>query len=100
MTDDTKSEALPETRQTRVFRRSQPIVRFTPQQVSRQNDLIRCAWRNLATKEAVIAFLNTHSEELGGDPLTLAIASEQGLRNAEQMLGRLAAPTGEILRNS
>jgi len=100
MSDDKKSETPPETRQTRMFRKSQPIIRFTPQQVSRQNDLIRCAWRNLATKDAVIAFLNTHSDELGGEPLSLAIASEQGLRNAEQMLGRLSAPRSEIARNS
>ena len=100
MTDDKKSETTPETRQTRVFRKSQPIIRFTPQQVSRQNDLIRCAWQNLARKEAVIVFLNTHSDELGGEPLSLAIASEQGLRNAEQMLGRLSTPKGPIARNS
>ena len=95
MTDTTKPEPTPEARQTRTFRRSQPTVRFSPQQVNRQNDLIRCAWRNLATKDAVIAFLNTHSDELGGEPLSLAIASDQGLQDAEQMLARLSAPTVE-----
>ena len=87
-------KAVPETRQTRTFRRSQPLVRFTPQQVNRQNALMRCAWANLASKEAVIAFLNTHSEELGGEPLTLAIASDQGLRSAEEMLIRGPASEG------
>lgn len=98
MSNATPSEPAPETRQTRTFRKSQPTVRFSPQQVSRQNDLIRCAWQNLATKEAVIAFLNTHSQELGGEPLSLAIASEQGLREAEQMLCRMSAsPSGDAV---
>jgi hypothetical protein len=85
-------KAVPETRQTRTFRRSQPLVRFTPQQVNRQNALMRCAWANLASKEAVIAFLNTHSKELGGEPLTLAIASEEGFRSAEKLLVQGSAP--------
>jgi hypothetical protein len=84
--------SIPETRQTRTFRKHQPVVRFTPQQIGRQNELMRSAWQNLATKEAVIAFLNTHSDELGGEPLSLAIASEQGLRSAEEMLVGMRAP--------
>jgi len=100
MTDDINAEPKPKTHQTRTFRRSQPIIRFSPQQVSRQNDLIRCAWRNLATKEAVIAFLNTHCDELGGEPLSMAIASEQGLRDAEHILGRLSAPASANPTNS
>jgi hypothetical protein len=100
MTDYTNAERKSEQSPTRTFRRSQPIIRFSPQQVSRQNDLIRCAWRNLATKEAVIAFLNTHCDELGGEPLSMAIASEQGLLDAEQMLGRLSAPASAVPTNS
>ena len=94
MSLETTPKAVPEIRQTRTFRKSQPLVRFTSEQVSRQNALMRCAWANLASKEAVIAFLNTHSEELGGEPLTLAIASDQGLRSAEEMLIRGPASEG------
>ena len=97
MSLETPQIAVSETRQTRTFRKYQPTVRFTPEQVNRQNALIRYAWANLATKEAVIAFLNTHNEELGGEPLTLAIASEQGLRSAEEMLSRAPAPEGGAL---
>ena len=92
MSLETPPRAVRETRQTRTFRKSQPVVRFTPQQVNRQNALMRCAWENLPSKEAVIAFLNTHSKELGGEPLSLAIASEQGLRSVEEMLIRRPAP--------
>jgi hypothetical protein len=88
---DTSLEPAPRKPQTRTFRRSVPIVRFTPDQSRRQNDLIRGAWESLKTKEAVIAFLNTHNDALGGEPLTLALASEEGLRFAEQELGTEAA---------
>ena len=88
---DTSLEPAPRKPQTRNFRRSGPIVRFTPDQSRRQNELIRGAWESLKTKEAVIAFLNTHNDALGGEPLTLAIASEEGLRFAERALGTQAA---------
>jgi hypothetical protein len=54
--------------------------------------LIRGAWETLKTKEAVIAFLNTHDEALGGEPLRMALASEEGFRVAERAL-RTAAGT-------
>ena len=88
---DTSLEPEPRKPQTRNFRRSGPIVRFTPDQSRRQNELMRGAWESLKTKEAVIAFLNTHNDALGGEPLTLALASEEGLRFAERALGTQAA---------
>lgn len=94
MSVETPLDPVSETRQTRTFRKAQPLVRFTPQQVNRQNALMRCAWENLPSKEAVIAFLNTHSKELGGEPLTLAIASEEGLRSVERLLVQGSAPEG------
>lgn len=74
---------------TRTFRKYQPIVRFTPTQTRRQNDLLRCAWQSLKTKDAVIAFLNTHNKKLGGEPLALALASDEGLLRAETLLGQM-----------
>jgi hypothetical protein len=88
---DTSLEPAPRTPQTRTFRRSGPAVRFTPDQSRRQNELIRDAWESLKTKEAVIAFLNTHNEALGGQPLGMALASEEGFRVAERALRTQAA---------
>lgn len=76
--------ALP--KRTRTFRKYEPRVRFTPHQAQRQNLLIRRSWEALGSREAVIAFLNTSNEEIGGGPLALALASEDGLRSAERLL--------------
>jgi hypothetical protein len=48
--------------------------------------LIRAAWDGLKTKEAVIDFLNSHDDVLGGKPLGLALVSEEGFRVAELAL--------------
>lgn len=83
---DTSLEPAARTPQTQTFRRSGPVVRFTRDQSRRQNELLRDAWDSLKTKEAVIAFLNSHNDALGGEPLSLALASEEGLRVAERAL--------------
>jgi hypothetical protein len=83
---DTSLEPAPRTPQTRTFRRSGRLVGFTPDQSRRQNELIRAAWDGLKTKEAVIAFLNSHNDVLGGKPLGMALVSEEGFRVAELAL--------------
>lgn len=89
---DTSAEPEPQSRPTRTFRKYAPIVRFTPEQGRRQNDLLRSAWQSLKSRSAVIAFLNTHNDDLGGEPLSVAIASEEGLRSAERMLSSMHCP--------
>jgi hypothetical protein len=37
----------------------------------------------------VIAFLNTHHESLGGQPLHIALDSEEGLLRVERLLGAM-----------
>ncbi|GAA4747834.1 hypothetical protein GCM10023264_12070 [Sphingomonas daechungensis] len=71
---------------TQVFRKSAQGVRFTPIQSGRQNELIRSAWQSLSSKGAVIAFLNTANDKIGGRPLTLALQSDDGLRLAQRLL--------------
>jgi hypothetical protein len=83
---DTSAEPEPKPRRMQPFRRSGPIIRFTPDQSRRQNDLLRQAWQILRSKDAVIAFLNTRHDGLGGEPLALALASDDGLRSAEGLL--------------
>ena len=73
---DTSLEPAPRVPEKRTFRRPGPLIRFTPDQSRRQNELIRGAWEALRTKEAVIAFPNTHDEALGGEPLRIALARE------------------------
>jgi hypothetical protein len=38
----------------------------------------------------VIAFLNAHHESLGGQPLHIALDSEEGLLRVERLLGGVA----------
>ena len=80
-------------KRTRTFRKYAPSFRFTPNQAQRQNDLIRSAWQSLGSKGAVIAFLNTTNEKIGGRPLTLALESDDGLRSAQRLLEGLIQPS-------
>ena len=85
---DTSLELKPKPLRTRSFRPAAPLVRFAPDQSRRQNDLIRAAWQSLKSKDAVLTFLNAHNDELDGVPLRLALASENGLKSAQQLLLR------------
>lgn len=80
--------------QTRKFRKYEPPVRFTPDQSRRQNALLRRVWDSLKSKDAAIAFLNTYDAGLGGEPLAVALASDDGLRSAEQLLASLPRSAG------
>lgn len=78
--------------QTRKFRKYEPTVRFTPDQSRRQNVLLRGVWDSFKSKDAAIAFLNTYDAGLGGEPLAVALASDDGLRSAERLLARAPKP--------
>ena len=79
--------------QTRKFRKYEPTVRFTPDQSRRQNLLLRGVWDSFKSKDEAIAFLNTYDAGLGGEPLAVALASDDGLRSAEHLLASLPRPT-------
>ena len=83
---DTSAEPEPKVRTTRTFRKYEPTVRFSPEQNKRQNDLLREAWESLKSRDAVMAFLMTHNQDLGGQPLALAMASDDGLKSAAKLL--------------
>ena len=89
---DTSLEPKPSPQQTRRFRKYEPAVRFTPDQSRRQNVLLRGAWDSFKSKDAVIAFLNTYNADLGGEPLAIALASDDGRRSGEQLLASLPKP--------
>ena len=94
---DTSLDPKPSPQQTRKFRRYEPAVRFTPDQSRRQNALLRGAWDSFKSKDAVIAFLNTYNADLGGEPLAVALASDDGLQSAEQLLASLPKPVENLV---
>jgi hypothetical protein len=55
----------------------------------RQDAVLQCAWRSLGESGPVIAFLNTHNESLGAQPLYLALESDEGLLRVEGLLGQM-----------
>lgn len=60
------------------FRRSYDLPRLTPEAQARQGVISSEAFMALGRDEA-LRFLNTHHDALGGRPLALATASEEGL---------------------
>jgi len=62
---------------------------------ARQGRVAKLAWDAFGERDAVVTFLNTHEESLGGRPLDLAISGPEGLDRVEALLGsRLAAVDG------
>jgi len=86
---DASASDQPE-RRTHSFRRYQPAARLSPDQLRRQDAVLQSAWRNLTAAAPVIAFLNTHNDSLGAQPLHLALASDEGLLRVETLLGEIA----------
>jgi hypothetical protein len=77
-------------RRTRSFRKYPPAVRLSPEQLRRQDAVLQSAWRSLSAAGPVIAFLNSHNESLGAQPLHLALDSDEGLVRVERLLGEIA----------
>ena len=71
----------------RQFRKSN-LPRLAPDQARRQGQITQCALLLLG-REGAIAFLNSDNARLGGRPLDLAMASEDGCAGVEAELGRL-----------
>src|SRR4051812_43306636 len=80
---------------TKRFRKSAPFARPTADQLRRQDSVLQSTWRSLGTSGAVIAFLNTHNEQLGCLPLHLALESDEGLLRVEGLLGEIALETAD-----
>jgi len=74
---------------TKRFRRKAPSTLPTPEQSRRQDAVLRCAWRALGESGPAVTFLNSHNERLGGQPLYLALESDEGLLRVEGLLGEI-----------
>lgn len=71
---------------TRTFRRYSGAPRLTREQTKRQSDVLQSAWRHFGEPGPVIAFLNSQHEQLMGQPLHLAVESDEGLMRVERLL--------------
>lgn len=67
-------------------RRRSGLTRMPADAAARQGRLTQRAWAALGGRDAVVAFLNTHHEGLGGRPIDLAIADAAGLAAVEAVL--------------
>ena len=57
----------------------------------RQGDITRLAFSLLGGRDGAMAFLNDANDELGGRPIDLAIASDEGFARVQQEIARRAA---------
>jgi len=73
----------------RPFQKRVMTPRLSPDQAARQGRVSRLAFDALRQPADVIAFLNTYDEALGGRPIDLAVASQDGLLRVEQALASL-----------
>jgi len=69
--------------------RKRSLPQLPPEEARRQGEITQLAFLLLG-REAAIAFLNTAHAGLGGRPLDLATASDQGRNRVEAEIGRLA----------
>jgi uncharacterized protein (DUF2384 family) len=72
------------------FRKASDRPRLTPIEAERQGRAARLAFEALPEPGAAIAFLNTHHDGLGGRPIDLAVASDEGLTAIAAALGKPA----------
>jgi uncharacterized protein (DUF2384 family) len=81
-------ESSPARRSMMRFRKTN-AQRLPPADARRQGEITQLAFLLLG-REAAIAFLNTAHAGLGGRPLDLAIASDEGRNSVEAEIGRMA----------
>jgi hypothetical protein len=75
------------------FRRRSKTPLPTREQSRRQSDVIQSAWRHFREAAPMMAFLNTRVDALDGQPLQLAIHSDEGLDRVETLLKQLKLET-------
>jgi hypothetical protein len=71
------------------FRKRSKTPLPTPEQSRRQSDVVQSAWRHFGEAAPMIAFLNARHDSLDGQPLYLAIESDEGLERVERLLEQL-----------
>lgn len=84
---ETQAEVKP---RRSAFQPRRMMKKMDPVAAERQGRITMLAWKRLGS-ESAIAFLNAHDETLGGRPLDLAVASEEGLDAVERAIELRAA---------
>ena len=74
-----------------AFRKRRNAAVPTADQSRRQSDLVQVAWRHFREAAPMIAFLNSRHDSLEGQPLHIAIESDEGLARVERLLKQLDA---------
>ena len=74
---------------SKTFRKSKIVSRLTAEQSRRQSDVLRHAWRRFGQPGPVMAFLNAQNDQLNGQPLQLAVESDEGLMQVERLLAEM-----------
>ena len=77
----------------KFFRKKFNAVRLPADSAARQGQVATLAFLKLG-REGATAFLNTFDEVLGGRPLDLAVASDDGLRAVEKAIAERAGSGG------
>jgi uncharacterized protein (DUF2384 family) len=72
-----------------AFRKSRKGPLPTPDEARRQSHVVQSAWRHFGERGAAMAFLNNPHAVLEGQPLHLAIESDEGLARVETLLNEM-----------
>jgi hypothetical protein len=86
-------EAKPVDRRRLTFHKKPKRSLQTPEKSRRQANVVQSAWRHFGEPGPVIAFLNTRHAILEGQPLQLAIESDEGLERVETLLKQMTLKT-------
>lgn len=71
---------------TMRFKRNSSAVRMPADEARRQGAVAALAFSALGNRDDALAFLNAHDEALGGRPLDIAIASDDGFAQVRDRL--------------
>jgi len=66
-----------------MFKKRFTGVRLSPEEAKRQGQAATLAWQVIKVPGGAVAFLNTHDDALGGRPIDIAVASDEGLATVE-----------------
>jgi len=73
-----------------TFRKRSSAPLLTPEQSRRQADVVRFAWDHFGEPGPVIAFLNTRHDAVDGQPLHLALDSDEGLARVANLIRQMS----------
>jgi len=98
MSTPQEPEAKPAARRGMAFRKNSRTALPTPEQSRRQASVLQSAWRHFGEPGPVIAFLNARHAVLEGQPLHLAVESDDGLVRVEALLNEMAKKAQRVRR--